>query len=194
MIYKAAFTALWLAWGLYWWLQSRGAKANVWRESVVSRLLHIVPLVVAAVLLVGPTSWTPVLDRRFVPASYGLFWAGWILACSGLVFTIWARRHLGANWSGTVTVKSGHELITTGPYAVVRHPIYTGLLLGFAGSALAVGEWRGILALMIVTAALWRKLRVEEERMRLQFGDAYGAYQRQVAALIPFLSWQGRAP
>ena len=68
-----------------------------------------------------------------------------------------------------------------------QHPIYTGLLLGFAGSALAIGEWRGILALVIVTVALWRKLRVEERQMQQQFGDAYRAYQRRVSALIPFL-------
>jgi protein-S-isoprenylcysteine O-methyltransferase Ste14 len=86
-----------------------------------------------------------------------------------------------------VTVKSGHELITTGPYAFVRHPIYTGLLLGFAGSALAVGEWRGILAFVIVTVALWRKLRVEEERMQEQCGDTNGTYRRHVSALIPCL-------
>jgi protein-S-isoprenylcysteine O-methyltransferase Ste14 len=178
---------LWVGWGLYWWLQSRGTKTNVWRESLGSRLLHIGPLMVAGWLLAVRTDALPGLDLRFIPLSVALFWVGWVLACSGLAFTIWARQHLGANWSGTVTVKSGHELITTGPYALVRHPIYTGLLLGFAGSALAVGEWRGILAVAIVTVALWRKLRIEERRMRQQFGDAYGTYQRRVSALIPFL-------
>jgi protein-S-isoprenylcysteine O-methyltransferase Ste14 len=78
-------------------------------------------------------------------------------------------------------------LITSGPYRWVRHPIYTGLLLGFAGSAIARGEWRGVLALLIVAAALWRKLKVEEQGMRQIFGDAYDAYSRRVAALIPLL-------
>jgi protein-S-isoprenylcysteine O-methyltransferase Ste14 len=187
VIYGAAFAVLWVSWGVYWWLQSRGTKTNVWRESVVSRLLHIVPLVVAGLLLMVRVDWAPALNRRFVPLSFALFWLGYVLACSGLAFTIWARRHLGGNWSGTVTVKSGHELITTGPYAVVRHPIYTGLLLGFAGSGLAIGEWRVIVALVIVTVALWRKLRIEEGRMRQQFGDVYAVYARHVAALIPFL-------
>jgi protein-S-isoprenylcysteine O-methyltransferase Ste14 len=104
-----------------------------------------------------------------------------------LAFTVWARRHLGANWSGTVTVKAGDELITTGPYAFVRHPIYTGLLLGFAGSALAVGERCGVLALVMVTVALRRKLRVEERQMRQLFSETYGTYRGQISALIPFL-------
>jgi protein-S-isoprenylcysteine O-methyltransferase Ste14 len=182
-----AFASLWVSWAVYWRIQSRGTRTNIWRESVPSRLLHIVPLVAAGLLLALPTGLIPRLDRRFVPLSLTVFWIGWLLAASGLAFTVWARRHLGRNWSGTVTLKSGHELITTGPYALVRHPIYTGLLLGFAGSALAVGEWRGILALVLVTVAFGRKLRVEERGMRQLFGDAYGTYQRHVPALIPFI-------
>ena len=100
---------------------------------------------------------------------------------------MWARVHLGRNWSGIVTVKEGHELITGGPYAIVRHPIYTGLLLAFIGSALARGEWRGVLAVAVVLAALWRKLGLEERWMREQFGSAYQAYSQRVAALVPFL-------
>jgi protein-S-isoprenylcysteine O-methyltransferase Ste14 len=114
-----------------------------------------------------------------------LFWVGAALTAAGLLFTVWARVHLGTNWSGTVTLKRGHELITSGPYAFVRHPIYTGLLLAFLGSALARDEWRGVLALALVALALWRKLRNEERWMREQFGDAYSAYSKRVAALVP---------
>ena len=104
---------------------------------------------------------------------------------AGLLFTVWARIHLGRNWSGTVTLKQDHELITSGPYAWVRHPIYTGLLLGFVGLAIARGEWRSILAVVIIALAFWRKLRIEESWMLEQFGDAYRSYRRRVAALIP---------
>jgi protein-S-isoprenylcysteine O-methyltransferase Ste14 len=86
------------------------------------------------------------------------------------LFTVWARVHLGMNWSGTVTVTEGHELITSGPYAVVRHPIYTGLLLAFGGSALARAALRGILAVALAFWSLWRKLRIEKTWMREQFG------------------------
>ncbi len=104
-----------------------------------------------------------------------------------MLFTVWARLHLGRNWSGTVTIKDGHELITSGPYALVRHPIYTGLLLAMLGSALALGDWRGVAAFALAAGALWRKLRVEESWMQQQFGDAYQAYSQRVAALIPFV-------
>jgi len=108
-----------------------------------------------------------------------------VVAALGLALTVWARMHLGANWSGTVTVKQDHELVRSGPYAWVRHPIYTGLLLMLAGTALALGEWRGVLALLIAFAALWRKLKLEERWMRETFGTAYDDYRRSVKALLP---------
>jgi len=99
----------------------------------------------------------------------------------------WARRYLGTNWSSTVTIKEGHELVTAGPYAIVRHPIYTGLILAFVGTALAIGEWRAVLAAVLGVIAFWRKLSLEERWMREQFGERYQAYSRRVPALIPFV-------
>jgi protein-S-isoprenylcysteine O-methyltransferase Ste14 len=95
--------------------------------------------------------------------------------------------HLGRNWSATVTVKQDHELIRTGPYAIVRHPIYTGVLFGFIGTALAVGQWRGVLAVVIVFVSFWRKLRIEERWMSETFGEQYRLYRAHTRALIPFL-------
>jgi protein-S-isoprenylcysteine O-methyltransferase Ste14 len=184
MNYTLPYVALWASWGLYWWRRSRDSKENVWRESLPSRLLHIVPLVLAALLLVVPI---PVLDRRFVAFSSDLYWSGWLVASGGLAFAVWARQHLGTNWSGTITLKSGHELVVTGPYRWARHPIYTGLLAAFAGTALSVGEWRGVLAMVIVTFALWRKLKVEERGLQQLFGNAYDTYEQKVAALIPLV-------
>ena len=109
------------------------------------------------------------------------------IALAGLAVMLWARVVLGRNWSADVVVKEGHELVTGGPYRWVRHPIYTGLLAGFLGTAIAMGQWRAVLALVIVFVALWRKLRLEERWMAEQFGDAYARYRREVAALIPFL-------
>ncbi len=116
-----------------------------------------------------------------------LFWTGFAITVCGIVLSVLARKHLGRNWSATVTIKHDHELVLSGPYAYVRHPIYTGLLLGFIGSAIALGEWRGVIAVALVTVALWRKLRVEERGMQQQFGEKYIEYSRKVAALIPFI-------
>jgi len=113
------------------------------------------------------------------------FWVGAVVTTFGLLYTVWARLHLKSNWSGTVTIKADHELITTGPYAFTRHPIYTGLLLAFLGSAIADGEVRGALAFVIAFAALWRKLRLEEKWLTQQFGAVYSEYMQRVAALIP---------
>lgn len=89
--------------------------------------------------------------------------------------------------SATVTVKEDHELVRTGPYRFVRHPIYTGLLLGFIGTAVARAEWRGVLAVALVFISLWRKLKLEERWMGETFGARYASYKREVRALVPFL-------
>ncbi len=179
--------ALWLAWAALWWAMSLRVKATTRREPMGSRLLHIVPLVLAAALIWAPSLPLHPLDERFLPRAAWPFPLGAALTAAGLLFAVWARLHIGRNWSGTVTLKQDHELVTTGPYAWVRHPIYTGLLLAFAGSAVARAEWRGVLAVVIVFAALWRKLRLEERWMREQFGAGYRAYAERVRALIPFL-------
>jgi protein-S-isoprenylcysteine O-methyltransferase Ste14 len=181
------FPGLWLMWALYWRIQSHGVKANIWAESIPSRLMHVVPTVIAALLLLLPALPVLGLDRRFLPWPLAMFWIGFVLAVAGLSFTVLARRHLATNWSGEVTLKADHELITSGPYAWVRHPIYTGLLLGFIGSAVALGEWRGIVAVVLVGSALWRKLRMEERGMRQLFGQRYVDYEQRVPALIPFV-------
>jgi protein-S-isoprenylcysteine O-methyltransferase Ste14 len=85
-----------------------------------------------------------------------------------------------------VTQKQGHTLTRSGPYRFVRHPIYTGLLLAIFGSGvIALGEWRGLLALALVTAACLRKVQIEERFLLEQFGDAYARYRQEVAALVP---------
>ncbi len=187
LLYRYAFPAMWLSWAIYWWAASRDVKSDLRRESRPSRLLHIVPLAIAVLLLCTQSVPIAFLRTRFLPLTQWPFWVGSLLTGGGLLFTVWARLHLGKNWSGTVTIKQGHELITGGPYALVRHPIYTGLLLAFLGSALALGDWRGVLAFALAAGALWRKLWVEELWMRQQFGDAYLTYSQRVAALVPFV-------
>jgi protein-S-isoprenylcysteine O-methyltransferase Ste14 len=187
LFYRYAFPAMWLCWIVYWWAASRDVKSTVRRESLSSRLLHIVPLAIAVLLLCAQSVPVAFLGERFLPLARWPFWLGLSLTAGGLLFTVWARLHLGKNWSGTVTIKKGHELITSGPYALVRHPIYAGLLLALLGSALTLGDWRGVLAFALAAGALWRKLWLEERWMRQEFGDAYQAYSQRVAALVPFV-------
>jgi protein-S-isoprenylcysteine O-methyltransferase Ste14 len=106
------------------------------------------------------------LTRASCPERSRLTGSALRLVFLGLAFAVWARRHIGSNWSGTVTVKENHALVRTGPYAWVRHPIYTGLLAAILGSAIARGELRGVWAVALCTIAFVSKLRTEERWMR----------------------------
>jgi len=184
--YRFLFPAMWLSWMAYWWLASRGAKATERREPLGSRLLHVLPLLLAFWLLWENRVPGAFLNERLFPWAPWAFWLAALVTAAGILFTVWARVHLGGNWSGIVTLKHDHELIVSGPYAIVRHPIYTGLLIAFIGSAAGRGEWRGVLAVLIAWWALWRKLRLEERWMAERFGEQYEAYRRRVPALVPF--------
>jgi protein-S-isoprenylcysteine O-methyltransferase Ste14 len=181
------FQSLWVAFLLYWQLMSINVKATKRIEPLASRMLRVVMFFVAIVLL----SWGSVpfrwLRLPILPDGEWRFYVGLGMTVAGLLFAVWARVHLGKNWSRSVTVKQNHELITSGPYALVRHPIYTGLLTGFVGTAIAIGELRALIALLILFTALWIKLRLEEQWMQAQFGNTYAVYSSQVAALVPFV-------
>ena len=188
------FPAMWLAWVLYWRLASHGTKLTERKEPWGSRLSHILPLVLAAIMLWRDHMPIPFLNVRLFAWAPWQFWVAALVTATGLAFTAWARVHLGRNWSGTVTIKQDHELITRGPYRFVRHhPIYTGLLFAFIGTGFARGDWRGVVAIVLAWAALSWKLRIEERWMSEQFGERYQDYKRRVPALMPFWS-VGRGP
>jgi len=187
MFYRLLFPVLWLGLIIFWIAMARGGKAIVERETAFSRLSHYLPLAIALCLLAAPDLPFAPLNKRFAPLSLWLVQVGAVLTFAGIAFAIWARLWIAGNWSSDVTLKRDHELITTGPYRWVRHPIYTGILLALLGTALAVGEWRALLAVVLAGAAFWRKLGIEEVVMRRQFGAAYGRYADHVSALIPFV-------
>ena len=177
---------LWLGWFAYWMVSAAGGKAVLRAAGLRQKLAYVVPLSLAAILVVD-RHLPGFFNARFVPADPALISIGLMATAIGLVFSIWARSVLGGNWSANVTVKQGHELIRAGPYALTRHPIYTGLDLAFLGTALAIGEWRAILAVLIAFGSLWYKLRIEERFLAETFGADYEAYRRRVKAIIPFL-------
>jgi protein-S-isoprenylcysteine O-methyltransferase Ste14 len=185
--YEYFFPAIWTVFLVYWQVRARGTKQTQRLEPISSRILRSLAFLCAIALLMVPHIPAPWLYRQLLPQGQGMFFLGAILTIVGLLFAVWARAYLGTNWSRSVTIKQDHELIVGGPYALVRHPIYTGILTGFLGSAIALGQVRGFIALALVALALWAKLRMEEKWIREQFGASYETYSRRVAALVPFV-------
>jgi protein-S-isoprenylcysteine O-methyltransferase Ste14 len=186
-IVRALIPALWFLWLGYWIIAARATSQTRQRESLASRLSHYVPTILGGVFLGVPNSLGPQLEHCFHAHTLVWFWPAVTLVAIGLGFSVWARARLGGNWSAEVTVKEHHELVRGGPYALVRHPIYTGVLLALVGSALAVDKWRGLVGLLLITAGFLRKIVIEERFMLGEFGEAYAHYRANVPALIPFV-------
>lgn len=183
--YGLAIGSLWLCWLVYWMIAARDAKPTQRIESAGSRFAHVLPLAFAAWMLGARSLPGGFLGGKIVEPAAALPIVGIALVAAGLAFSAWGRHYLGRNWSGIVTVKENHELVRGGPYRLVRHPIYTGLLLAFVGMAVVRDEWRGVAGVAIAWLALWRKLQVEERFMIEQFGDAYRRFRAEVPALVP---------
>jgi protein-S-isoprenylcysteine O-methyltransferase Ste14 len=174
----------WLMWLFYWLLRASDTKKTVKRETSLSRQMQNGIVTVGALLIVMPSPSMSAL--KIDPSSIGeLALAGLLINIAGLLFTVWARIHLGRNWSAAVTLKQDHELIRSGPYAWVRHPIYTGCLLALFGCALINGEVRGTIGFIIVFVATAYKARMEESVLSEYFGTEYINYRKSVSALIP---------
>ncbi len=187
LIYHYSIQAIWIAWFLYWLLMARNVKRTVRRENVLWRILYVGLLVLGASMFTFDSSQPSILDRPLYAQSRFTFWLGIALMLAGFAFTAWARVTLGRNWSGTVTLKENHELIENGPYAWVRHPIYTGLLIMFVGTAIPIAELRGAVAVLLVLLSFLIKLRIEERWMTELFRAKYDSYCKRVAMLIPWI-------
>jgi len=187
LIHEFLFQALWLAWAIGWLASSRWSSAEKRRQTSRERRFHLAEMAVAVGLFSFPALGYGLLGRWIFPRTEASFMIGAALLVIGLGFTVWARLSLGRNWSGYVTLKAGHRLIVSGPYALVRHPIYTGLLCAMLGTTIAIDEWRAVLALIIATQTFVRKLRLEERWLAEEFGSEYGTYRNGVKALVPWL-------
>jgi protein-S-isoprenylcysteine O-methyltransferase Ste14 len=175
----------WIAWVVYWVAMAFSTKRTVERGGFVSYRL------VALVLVLGLVFAGRVLHV----SSHSQLWQttlalGIVTDCivlAGAAFTIWARVTLGRNWSAEVTFKQDHELIESGPYALARHPIYTGLIVMALGTAINYGRVIGFVLLLAICGAVWWKAREEERIMSRHFPAAYAAYKLRVRAIIPFV-------
>jgi protein-S-isoprenylcysteine O-methyltransferase Ste14 len=185
--YESFYPVVWISFLLYWQIKAANTKSTQRLEPAGSRILRVVIFLIAFVLLWSTRIPLPWLYFQLWPVGLLPFWLGAAVTITGLLFAVWAREHLGRNWSRSVTIKQGHELITSGPYAVVRHPIYTGILTGFLGMAITISQVRGFVVFLLIFLAFWMKFRMEEQWMRSQFGEAYATYTHQTAALVPYL-------
>lgn len=176
----------WIVFVIVWLLAATFAKRTIYRESRGERARYWILLIIAYFLVFRSNTLPSPLDWLLIPHTKSSAWTGAVLCVSGLVFALWARAILGGNWSGVITLKEGHELIERGPYRIVRHPIYTGILTMFAGTAITIGYLGGVIGLLLLFVSFWVKLRREEDLMLKHFPDKYSAYQRRVKRIIPF--------
>lgn len=180
-------TSIWILVGIYWVATGVRVKPVARRQHPGGRALHVAVMAIAFALLFSSYASMGPLADRFMSDQDWIRWLGFALTVLGCGFSVLARALLGGNWSAAVTVKQSHELVRTGPYALVRHPIYAGFLVGMMGTALVVGEVRALLGFVIAFIGWYDKARREERFLREQFDGEYIEYSRSVKRLIPFI-------
>ncbi|HLW52993.1 MAG TPA: isoprenylcysteine carboxylmethyltransferase family protein [Candidatus Angelobacter sp.] len=176
-----AAVAGWVLFSLYWEVAAHGAAEAKSSESRLSRSFHVILTNLALLMAIAPIR----VLGRFLPVSVWIMALGLGVEYAGLSLAIWARRHLGRNWSGEISIKVDHELVRSGPYRKLRHPIYTALLTMYLGVTLVTGEGLALGGLLLAAFAYWRKIRLEEANLNAAFGSSYQAYRRESWALVP---------
>jgi protein-S-isoprenylcysteine O-methyltransferase Ste14 len=183
----------WYAFIIVWVIGAFRLKPAKTTESAASRAMTTITLAAAFFLLFSTAARFGILGLRIFPEDAALAWMGVADTSAGAAIAIWARCILGGNWSSIVSLKAGHELIRKGPYAYVRHPIYTGILVAAIGTAIVVGEWRGVFAIVLAAIGLWFKAKREERFLTTEFGDRYVEYRQNTGALLPRFNRPGAA-
>jgi protein-S-isoprenylcysteine O-methyltransferase Ste14 len=176
---------LWLAWLAYWIAAARHTATNRRKESWLEGAAYRIPLLAGLFFVFLSKKFLPSISQFLWPQSAAAMGIGIIFAVAGLGIAVWARIHLGKYWSGRVTIKVDHRVIQTGPYAWVRHPIYTGLLLALLGTLITVGTLSCLVGFVTIFISVLCKLALEEKWLRAQFGEEYEDYRRRVKALVP---------
>jgi protein-S-isoprenylcysteine O-methyltransferase Ste14 len=177
----------WIAFGLYWVFAARRVQAARTTESAAYRAFRFLVLTITFTLLFA--KWTAIgfLGRSFLSRAQPLEYIGFIAALAGLAIAIWARISLGQYWSDKIVLKVDHQLVRSGPYARMRHPIYSGVLLGVAGSALVVDEWRAVLAFLLLLTNYMVKAKREDKILAGAFAQDFAKHRRRAGLLLPRL-------
>lgn len=178
--------AAWIALAIVWLAGAFTTKKTVRSQPGRNRIAYVTLVLLGSVLFTKPLQFG-LLAMRVLPATAATAYIGLALTIAGVAFTIWARFYLGRNWSGRPTIKENHTLIRGGPYAVVRHPIYAGILFGLLGTAIVQGKLAALIGTVLILIAFKLKSRLEESFMIEQFGAEYVQYKEQVKGLIPFV-------
>jgi protein-S-isoprenylcysteine O-methyltransferase Ste14 len=179
---------VWMILCLYWLICALRSKEVKAKESRKERLSYLVPLIIGLTLLFSHRAHYSWLGLRFASDSTPLEVAGVLLTVAGVALAMWSRVVLGENWSAAVSIREDHELIGQGPYRAMRHPMYTGMLLGLFGTVLALGEVRGLVALVIVWLGFYRKARKEEAFLAREFGPRFTDHARRRGMFLPRFS------
>jgi protein-S-isoprenylcysteine O-methyltransferase Ste14 len=177
---------LWMPIFLLWTFTARTSKETVQSSSESQSRIAIRLVWFAWLLLFSRGFRRATLSSKFMSATAGTIAIGLALTIVGLAFATWARLCIGRNWSRMIEVKHDHELIRKGPYAIVRHPIYSGFMVATLGTAIAFAEWSGLIAFSLLATAWAYKARLEEAAMLEQFGTKYERYRQEVKGLVPF--------
>jgi protein-S-isoprenylcysteine O-methyltransferase Ste14 len=181
------FRVAWALWGLSWVAASLWSARSIKRASVRAALANRVVTIIGAVLLFGSAyAWPGAPMLWFVGKTLAIALGG--LMAGGFAFAWWARLHLGRFWSSGITRKDGHKIVDTGPYGLVRHPIYTGLIWAALTMAVAEASLPAVIGGVLMAIGLWLKAAAEEKFLSEEFGPAvYDAYRRRVPMLVPFV-------
>ena len=185
MIWRYLIEGPWIVFCAYWALGALKTRRTVSQESLASRVRFILLEIVGYGLVFSDLAAIGVLGHRVLPRAYAVASIGVAFTWIGIAFALWARRHLGQYWSARITLKEGHKLIRTGPYAHLRHPIYSGLILAAIGGALAIDKWRCIAGVVFILLGYWMKAKKEEALLAVQFGEAFQEHCRHAGFLIP---------
>ncbi len=188
------FGIIWLGWVVSWAAAAFWSAPTEKRVMTRESLLYGALIVLGAILLFHSTRRLLGETRLWHVGFAGAYvLAGVTLA--GILFAWWARVHLGRLWSGAITRKQNHRVVDTGPYALVRHPIYTGMILAVFATAAAQATVSGCLGAALIALGVWIKARMEERFLSAELGaDAYAAYRRRVPMLVPFCPADSRSP
>jgi len=185
--YTLATVFCWIVLFTYWGVNASKVKAVVQAQSRISRYTYLFFFFSGFFIIYSPYFSIGLLARQIVPANIWSGLTGVAINIAGVAFAIWARKTLGNNWSGDVTLKKEHELVQSGPYKIVRHPIYTGFEIGLLGAAITVGQMKGLVGLSLAFCCHYYKTTMEEEIMYQQFPQQYPEYAKRVKRLIPFI-------